>query len=471
VKKILPFLWKEPAAAAVLAVVMCSLILREGILFAPDGWGYWEGSVSLLHGQGFTYFGGHPIFWYPPLFSLYLALWQGLLGVSGHTLCVAVIACCGASALIWTCCFRLLFGEQRNWLHSVLLVAFVSSFLAVCNTLLQSEPLQLVLQGLLLLSLTSILLQDRPPNSWQYWGWNLWLGLLVLLLLACKNSSLAFVPAVGIFLLEFTRRHVGWSRKSLFAAHVAGAGTLVIVIPLLCWYLMRQRLHQLQGHRSKWFDSFYRPEEYLYQIWDGNIHFLAPHLAGPILFLGLCGLLIAGFFLVPKAQAAPQRLIIGYYLVFVVTSVFLLFLMMNLVEVWDLLRGRYLWFMPLMLVGAAIAQATWVRPRRYGWAATGFLLVLVGWQVFRAVSFAAFTPDEFAVPKNRVEWVSPAFYDMYRLEGGATFRIRPEYTMSPDWYGIAGKEDPGNRAEGDLIIIGPPHFFWIDREYEKSRQP
>ena len=84
-------------AAAALHLV----ILRNGIWFTPDSWAYWEGSVSILRGEGYQWFDGSPVQLWPPLFSCYLAAWQWLLGVSGETLRVAMVVSTGVGATIW----------------------------------------------------------------------------------------------------------------------------------------------------------------------------------------------------------------------------------------------------------------------------------------------------------------------------------------------------------------------------------
>ncbi len=471
VKKIVSYFWNEPVIAASLAVLLAWFLVREGIRFSPDGWGYWEGSVSILHGRGYNYFGGQPIFWYPPLFPMFLALWQGVLGVSGATLRLALLACCGASAFLWTALFRRLFGDHRTWLHSVLIVAFVASFLAVCHFLLLSEPLQLVLQALLLLLITSILLQEQPPTTWSFWSQNFRLGLLVVLLLLCRNSSLAFFPAICLFLLFFTWRYVGLSRKVSFVSCFAGSFIMVLGIPLGIWYVLRKLLKQQyheESHHFMWFDGLYSPEEYLEQLGEANVSFLGPGIVGLVLLVGLWGFLIFAAFISPNLRKQRQTRVVWFFLMFVLSSVIMLFLMINLTKVYDPLQGRYLWFVPLMLVGTALAQTTLMPANRWRWCILGFFVVLVSWQVFRAVTFAVYTPDQHGLPQTMPEYVSEEYYDIYSLGGRSTNLIKPEFSLSPDWYEVGGWFPGYSRKEGDLLLVGPPHFFWIDREHDEK---
>ena len=68
------------------AALLQLAILREGLWFTPDSWAYWQGSVSLMNGEGYSYFYGTGIRDWPPLFSVYLLCWQWVFGVSGATL-------------------------------------------------------------------------------------------------------------------------------------------------------------------------------------------------------------------------------------------------------------------------------------------------------------------------------------------------------------------------------------------------
>jgi hypothetical protein len=499
VRKVVSYFCKEPLIAAVVAVVLSSLILRDGIVFNPDGWGYWEASVSLLQGRGYQYFGGHPIFWYPPLFPLYLMLWQAVLGISARTLCVALIVCCGVSTFIWTEVFRRQFGAHRTWLHSILLVTFMSCFLAACNHVLFSEPLQLVFQGLLLLALTGAFMDDRPLTAGRFWRLNLWLGLVMILLLVCRNSSLAFAPAVGLFLLYLTRKYVGFSprsrsekgtgpicrngpsgaahkwglspfrsgSKTRFALNFAGACTLVLVIPVGVWRLMRALLH-LGGNDARWFDGFFRPDTYFWHIFEGNMGLLGPDYAGAILLLVLCGFLVFATFLSPDLSKQPQAKVARFFLAFVVSSVTLFYLMVNLADVWEYLKGRYLWFVPLMLVGTAIVQSTLLPASRWRLGVLGFLVVLVGFQVFRTGTFATFPPDQYALPNTRLEFISVDFYNMHGWAVYPIHHIEPESTLSPDWFDAKiGFPNRSQKVENGLLLSPPPQH-WIDREYDKK---
>ena len=95
-------------AAGTLSAALGLYGLRHGIRLTPDGWAYWEGSVSLLRGCGYLYYGGKSIVLYPPLFSIYLAIVQAITGVSGASLALAISLLAGFSAASWTALHLLL---------------------------------------------------------------------------------------------------------------------------------------------------------------------------------------------------------------------------------------------------------------------------------------------------------------------------------------------------------------------------
>jgi hypothetical protein len=470
VKRIVVYLWNEAFIAALLAVVLCSLLLRNGVLLSPDGWAYWEGSVSLLHGRGYDYFGGHPIYYYPPLFSLYLALWQAVFGASGGTICLALIVTCGATAFVWTYLFRLLFGEHRARLQSVLLVVFVPSFLVVCYGLLLSETLQLLLQGLLLLAMTMALLRDQRPAGWSYWKLNLWLGLLFFLLLVCRNSSLAFLPAVGMVLLALLWREWKVCGMGEWSLLWRGAVSFFVVLvgPVAAWHGIRKELQQLTSHQIKPFQGTFTPDQYAWQIVESSIFFLGPDGLGQALLLGLLGFLLYAVLL----RGEPQSKVARFMLLFVASSIVILYLIFNMTFVADPFKGRYLWFVPLMLVGTAIALTTLIRPGRWRPWLIGFLAVVVAMQVLRVTCFAASTLDrEQALPIPRVEFIDDDFYNMYALlRGWPADRIEADFTLHPDHYYYGGGFPDHSRQVENGILVCPPHFVWYDRDYDKKRK-
>ena len=83
--------WRFAALAGLCGALATAWMLRDGIIVTIDGWYYWEGSISLLEGNGYTSFSGDPIFRYPALFPLYLSVMQRLFSPNGFGLVAAVV--------------------------------------------------------------------------------------------------------------------------------------------------------------------------------------------------------------------------------------------------------------------------------------------------------------------------------------------------------------------------------------------
>ena len=70
-------------AGAFLTVFLGFLLGYNNTELSPDGWAYWEGSVSLLTGHGYRYFGGTPIIHWPPGLSAFASGLRCRLTASG----------------------------------------------------------------------------------------------------------------------------------------------------------------------------------------------------------------------------------------------------------------------------------------------------------------------------------------------------------------------------------------------------
>lgn len=75
--------------ATLVAAALFILLHWQGIGLSGDGWALWQAAVSLGEGHGYRTFSGEPIVSWPPLYSVYLAFWNALLGPTGAGLVVA----------------------------------------------------------------------------------------------------------------------------------------------------------------------------------------------------------------------------------------------------------------------------------------------------------------------------------------------------------------------------------------------
>jgi hypothetical protein len=222
-----------PALASLLAALGAVLLLRRGIVMGPDSWGYWEASVSLRERGTYTYFGGQRLQAFPPLFALWLAAVQAVLGVSARSLIVSQVALAAAAAWQWTRVYLAAAGPQRPRTADALAALGVAAALSVSAQTLLSESLWL---ALLPVALRAAGREGRGGPRWNALG----LGLLVLALLLCRNVTVAFLPALWAYAVL----RADASRRVRRAALVAVA----LAVPFAVWFSVRRALGQAEVH-------------------------------------------------------------------------------------------------------------------------------------------------------------------------------------------------------------------------------
>src|SRR5438046_293162 len=135
-----------PICGGLVAATICLLMLTPGITVDPDGWAYWEGSVSILNGNGYRFFGGQPIVDFPPLFSLFLSLIQSVGGVSGWSLAASLVILAAATTFLWSCLLASITqSSPHSFVPRVLGTLYVAAFVGAYYTTLLSETLFLAL--------------------------------------------------------------------------------------------------------------------------------------------------------------------------------------------------------------------------------------------------------------------------------------------------------------------------------------
>jgi hypothetical protein len=226
-----PSMRKEllPPLACVLAAAGAALLLRRGIVMGPDSWAYWEASVSLSERGSYTYFGGQPVTAFPPLFAVWLAAVQAVLGVSARALIASQVVLAGAAAWQWTRFSLETAGRPRAGVADALSALAVAAALAVSAQTLLSEALWLVLVPLAL----------RAAGHAGARG-ALGLGLSAAGLLLCRNVTVAFVPALAAYAVLRAEPPVRARRAAVVAAALAGAVAL--------WLAVRRSLGQSAAH-------------------------------------------------------------------------------------------------------------------------------------------------------------------------------------------------------------------------------
>lgn len=411
------------AAFALLGGATSLLMMRHGIGVSPDGWAYWEGSVSILAGNGYSRFGAGSVGDWPPLFSLLLSLVQAVFGVSGATLIGTVAFLAAITTYVWCyVIFYLTHGGHRGNLAGYLAAAAVSIYTGTRFRVLLSETLMLPLLGVLFFLLVR---RVDSPKSYSSTLRLLAMSLVMALMMLCRNSAIVFWPPVALIVLMEMRKSAASVKRKL-------AALLILLASVLLWYLVNT-IMGLRGSQRLVAGGAYSPVELLRQMLLGLVSEFAPLAKGigyPVAALVIVCLLIGAW------RIADSRLVrrpLTYMATLGVLSLVGLFVLFN-ITIADPLNGRFLWHIPLLVITALGVLGT--VQRRRSWtriAMLGTLLVLLVCAGGRAY-------DSFKAPSH---WG--------RL-------ISPNYTIRTDYYG----RQP-DVIEGDHILIAPPEFEWLHR--------
>ncbi len=408
--------------SATASAVLTMLFLRNGIIATADSWGLWEGAVSLLEKGRYEYIHGQPVLAWPPLFPVYLAAIQAVAGQTGRALIGASALLASLNALAWGR-YALMLSEEafgkRFGTPSAGLLAFVSTFSALCASMLSANFLLLALYGFCYCVFLRML---RAGDFKRYAAGGTALAALLTGAALTHNSAMAVVAALSV--TAGLRAPGNRPRK-------AAVMLLVSVPPLAASVLVRALLgqagsHPLSGH---FIDPSRRLNESL--IGMGNFFFNDPGvwnaLIGVVFFV-LPVLLTA----VTWKNRSPRWLpavLLSAYLGFA-----FLFVIFNSTYISNRLHGRFLWFLPLVLGPALI-----VLLRKSRLLAICALLCLLLPSLLRSVkySFEGFVPRI-----NLSEGFAPDIH------------IRPEYYLTSD----------RNRKPGkDALMIRPPAYPWLTR--------
>ncbi|HVS09308.1 MAG TPA: hypothetical protein VMS76_05480, partial [Planctomycetota bacterium] len=220
--------------AAAWAFLLSAVFQWPGVVLSSDGWAYWEGSVSLLAGEGYRWFGGQPIHLWPPGFSLYLAPWQALAGPRAGVLALSQAAAFAVSAALWAAIFlRPLRGAEPHRMLAPGVAIAVASVLALNQRQVGSESLAMAL-----LAAALLLALDGP--SVARGGRAATLLALSAALLLTRSAAVAFLPA--LLAARAIRADAAGRRREL-----AATGG-VLFVAFLVWATVRSVLGQSGSH-------------------------------------------------------------------------------------------------------------------------------------------------------------------------------------------------------------------------------
>jgi hypothetical protein len=417
-----------PLLSGLLSFSLLLVVFRHGIYSSPDGWAYWQGSVSLLHGAGYSYFYQHVTIWdWPPGYSIYLMFFESIFGVSGQTLGIANATLGGLAAFGWCWCGISVLSEYSLEDRWTLLLAsiLISTVIVVENWQdFRSENLAYALLPLFVV----LVLRTTQAKSGGQAGWfSVGTGVIGAALMVTRNADIAFIGAAIILI----------GTSPLMAYQKCTSIAIVVLTSFIPWFMTEKALGQIGSHPVHFGAGKYSPIQYLQQIVLGFGYALwnTRQRLGLLVFI-FCASAIAFLLRRPNERNVQPRSSSTFLLLFVGLSLAFLFLLFNVTRVGDLLSGRFITF-----------------------AAIAVLLVMA--------QTAANRLARWAVVLGTCLIMLPASTDVVRaVAHGTDWRLKLGTLIEPTWelkYAVVNR---GPIQDGRLTIISPPVYPWIIRKAE-----
>jgi len=320
-------------ATCLTSFVLTSLILRHGVKACSDSWFYWAGSVNLVeHGRYTTMF-GETITGWPPLFSIFLALFQASLSQTGWSLVVAMSVISVLIAGSWSIYVFQVFAPDESSPPAIALcgsLLFVALFTPLCCGEIFAHALLLFFLGLLF---SAIALMTHRTESWISNQGALGLGSLLAMGMLTHNSTIIFSFSVALTVLAT-------ARGTLPRRLVAAAG--ILFISLVPWLVVRYGLGQQGSHSIS--SPRYTLLDYVGQVpREIGVYFIS---SSSILVQGIVGTIVLAATLIlwarPPSSTIPRghRILLGLALTILIGH----FLLFNFVWIDSALGGRFLWY-------------------------------------------------------------------------------------------------------------------------------
>lgn len=354
--------WRNaPLAAAAIAAVSHVLLHLTGTAITQDGWAYWQGAVNLAEQGRYTYFSGDPILAWPPLYSLYLAIWVMVLGPAAATLVAANGVLVVMQALLWMR-LAMVLGRDGGFdirpAAALTAAVFLGLFVALNGRWVLAHNLLYALLPVLILAAWRLSheVAGAPSRTTGLF----WLSAAGALL--THNAAAVFViAALSAIVLQ--------TRGSLLARFVMAA--FLAVPPVAAWGLSRWVLGQTGSHamgagRESW-------HTYAAQAASGVGELIAPAALAPAGAMLLVALAVV-------TLARPASALAQFLAVFTGVALAALVMLFSLTWVNDPLAGRFVAFVPLLVVPVAVLASVRVNTLLLG-AVAAALIPLQAWRV------------------------------------------------------------------------------------------
>lgn len=404
-------------ATGLAAALLQWIMLRGGLYCNPDGWSYWQGSVTLAEGAGYRLFSGEAIVDWPPLYSWYLAMWQAGFGISGATLQLSTICSTGMAAAAWIAALLSLVQKPID-ASAAWPAVFVAVLMAQATRHLMSESLaNMLLPGLVAATLHAA----TSTTTRRHLALATVAGAFGGLLMLTRHASVAYLCGAGILLLGNTAQ--GWRSRIL--------GTAAFGVTSLAPALIAEAMLPAAATRTIGFAyAKFGPLDYVLQAAKG----IGDPLAGS--WFGFVAWLFAIRIGLGQGLRSPEQRALRMLLTFGLVALFVLYAMFNLTFINTELRGRMVRYLPLMTAGGVLLLVPRLasRPLR-----NVLLVLLVAIPTGRTV-------------KHMIKGRAPAA-SLSDAEALADNFVRPHFTIRLDHHGKAPVE-----MENGWLLVSPPEF-------------
>jgi hypothetical protein len=348
-------------ATVAMSFLMTALVLRHGMKSWPDSWYDWEGSVNLIEHGAYTTMLGVTIHEWPPLYSLYLALFERLFGQTGWALIVSMCVLVALNVAVWGAYVFKVFPADENPASTPGILGslvFLICFLPLNCISLLPNALLLLFVGLILHLLAAM---DEDPTLGGGLKKALVVGLLLGMGVFTHNSAVIYIAAtITVILLGMHTplRH----RLMAIGLILLMSGSAWIAVPHGLGSKARQERpraisaaapstpSKVEEGTHYLFDPKYSFGEYLVQTPVGFGVFFIPVSSRAIqAALGVVILATAFFFVVRRPETkleARHRIFLGFALLAVLGH----FAIFNIIWLDTVFGDRFAWYFALIAV-------------------------------------------------------------------------------------------------------------------------
>jgi hypothetical protein len=423
------------AVTGAIAFILSTLILRHGMKAWPDSWYDWQGSINLIEHGTYTTMLGVTIHEWPPLYSLYLALFQVLFGQTGWTLILATAVLAALNAVVWGAyTFQVFPDEEKTPPTLVVLasLAFLALYLPLYFISVLPNGLLLIFVGLIL-HLLAAMAEDATP--WAGVKKSVLVGLLLGAGVFTHNSTIVYIVASIIVIFV--------TMPTSLRQRLAAIG-VILVISGAAWVAVPHGLSVKTSHApvvetlgmaasSKTeqgthflFDPKYSVGEYLVQFPEGvGVFFLSMSSVAAQAVVGWAIFAAALFLLYRKPQSlveSRQRVFLGFAFLCMLGH----FVIFNVIWLDTIFGDRFAWYFAMICVPIFFS-----RFRRHPLAVAVMLVMVLGvsgWRTFKIVRTGAVPVLVAPSTEVSLDYIHPEYYLTSRLNPVAprgTIAIEP----------------------------------------------